>query len=422
MAAEPRAVAFGDRISDLTTVFTPPCPTTWLLTTTKVPSQYPRFPTAGPASCDPPSWEDNISQKGFAYYSPAICPSGFAAGCTISHQPPAEGFQPVSAGETGMYCIPSGFTCTSDTTDFRGGVWGYLRTATASGASVTVGPAIQIRWREQDLANLATDPLSPGTPTTLPPSASSFTTAPEMYPVQPIQPVRPTPETSSETEVSEPRASEPVGYVVVSPPPPTSERSSSIVSPTGVGPAVTSTSEAVVPGPSQTDVTTSDPPGPTSTAGEGGTQTPGGPDRGQSEGGTPDVVSSTSVAAMAMSGILILMILGFLAFGLLRRYRRYRAGETETFVPWQLGTRVKRIFGRWRARLRRADGGFGKRPSKNIDAELGTDGPTPELGAGAPLGTKENPAELEETTERNSWASRMSRVFTARLKKEVWST
>ncbi|XXH02129.1 hypothetical protein Hte_008497 [Hypoxylon texense] len=155
---------FGERLSELTTIFTPPCAITWLLTTTKVPSQYPAFPTTGPISCDPPQWVRNIAEKGFGYYSPAICPSGFTAGCTISDERISEGFPPITAGETAMYCVPSGFTCTSDTTDFRGGIWGFHRTASANGASVTVGPAIQIRWQDKDLFDLATDPLIPGVP------------------------------------------------------------------------------------------------------------------------------------------------------------------------------------------------------------------------------------------------------------------
>ncbi|OAA65517.1 hypothetical protein SPI_02304 [Niveomyces insectorum RCEF 264] len=149
----------------LTTVFTPPCPTTWLVTTTKLPSQFPSFPAAGPVTCDPPAWASNLAGEGFQYYSPAICPDGFAVGpgCSIAATPrTAEGFPAVAADETVAWCVPSGQSCTSDTTDFRGGVWGVSRTATGAGAVVTVGPAMQIRWRDADLAILATHPLTPG--------------------------------------------------------------------------------------------------------------------------------------------------------------------------------------------------------------------------------------------------------------------
>ncbi|KAK6087055.1 oligomeric Golgi complex subunit 5 [Seiridium cupressi] len=154
-------------LAALTTVFTPLCATSWLLTTTKVPSQYPPFPTTGPSSCDPPSWESNIEAQGFQYYSPAVCPSGFDVGpnCEITKTRILQGFPPVADGETAVYCVPSGHTCTTDTTDFRGGVWGFTRAAatpTSGVAVVTVGPALQIRFRDEDLSILETHPLTPG--------------------------------------------------------------------------------------------------------------------------------------------------------------------------------------------------------------------------------------------------------------------
>lgn len=62
--------------------------------------------------------------------------------------------------------------------------------------------------------------------------------------------------------------------------------------------------------------------------------------------------------------------------------------------------------------------------ARNADAELGTDGPLPELGPGDPLGTKENPAELAASVAssvRNSWMSHVSRIFAPRSKKDVGS-
>ncbi|KAM7220183.1 hypothetical protein V8F06_004511, partial [Rhypophila decipiens] len=151
-------------LAALTTVFRPPCPTTWLLTTTKLPSQYPPFPSAGAASCDPPSWNQNLDGAGFQYYSPAICPSGFVVGpsCDLGGARTTEGFPSVAPGETVAYCVPAGLTCTTDTTDFRGGVWGFSRDGTEASATVAVGPAIQIRWVEDDLKILETHPLTPG--------------------------------------------------------------------------------------------------------------------------------------------------------------------------------------------------------------------------------------------------------------------
>ncbi|KAK8088159.1 hypothetical protein PG997_003120 [Apiospora hydei] len=170
-------------LAALTTVFTHSCSESWLLTTTRAPSRYPAFPTGGPASCEPPSWNDNIAFQGIRFYSPAICPSGFSVGpnCGVTKTRTQEGFPPVTSGETVAYCVPSDHTCTTDITDFIGGVWGFA-TATAPGAQVTVAPAIQIRWRDSDLSILQTHPLTPGlllvgdrtlpTSTSPPPAAS----------------------------------------------------------------------------------------------------------------------------------------------------------------------------------------------------------------------------------------------------------
>lgn len=173
-------------LAALTSVFTPPCPTTWLLTTTRLFSQYPAFPTTGPASCDPPSWRTNIANAGFHYYSPAVCPHGFVVGpnCAVTKTRTDEGFPAIDPGETAAYCVPAGLTCTTDLTDYRGGVWGFARDATTPGALVTLGPAVQIRWVEADLTILETHPLTPGlklattsSQTTPPPDMASVTTA-----------------------------------------------------------------------------------------------------------------------------------------------------------------------------------------------------------------------------------------------------
>ncbi|KAK3294221.1 uncharacterized protein B0H64DRAFT_182121 [Chaetomium fimeti] len=167
-------------LAALTSVFTPPCPTSWLLTTTRSFSQYPPFPTTGPASCDPPSWRTNIARAGFHYYSPAICPRGFVVGpnCSITKTRTDEGFPAIAPGETAVYCVPSGLTCTTDLTDFRGGVWGFASGGTTPGALSTVGPAIQIRWVEADLTKFETHPLTPGLE--LPRTSSKKTRTPGM--------------------------------------------------------------------------------------------------------------------------------------------------------------------------------------------------------------------------------------------------
>lgn len=65
-------------LAALTTIFEAPtpCSRTYILTSSKAPSQFPPFPTDGPASCVPPAWVENLSGKGFQFYSPAVCPQG----------------------------------------------------------------------------------------------------------------------------------------------------------------------------------------------------------------------------------------------------------------------------------------------------------------------------------------------------------
>lgn len=112
------------------------------------------------------------------------------------------------------------------------------------------------------------------------------------------------------------------------------------------------------------------------------------------------------------------MFLGFLVVATIRRYRRYRAGEVKTLFPFRVRIWVNRMLGK------RSDALPAHRTTTKPSpkgAELGTDGPTPELGPGYPLGTKENPAELVGSGVRNSWMSQVSRMFTVKLKKEVWS-
>ncbi|KAI1473347.1 hypothetical protein F4774DRAFT_415903 [Daldinia eschscholtzii] len=392
---------FGDRLSELTTVFTPPCQITWLRTTTKVPSQYPTFPTTGPASCDPPSWVDNISQKGFAYYSPAICPEGFMVGCTASDDRSTEGFPVITAGETAVYCVPNGFTCTSDTTDFRGGVWGFRRTETANGSPVTVGPAIQIRWRDADLERLATDPLMPSAAVFTPTSTTSIllTAATSTSTTGRRQIVTPIPTTSTEVEFDEPSLP-----IEVEPDP--------IKTKTEGSPSLPS-----VPLTSKTSIISPVEPSRTSNADNETAAS----QNGAEENNSGSATSNTNTAGMALSGILIGIILGYFATRMFRRYRRYRAGKIERFIPFDVSLLASRVFAKCLGRVPSHQTGALERPSRYVDAELGTDGPIPELGSGDPLGTKENPAELSVHSARNSWVSRMSRIFTVKLRKEVWS-
>jgi hypothetical protein len=67
------------------------------------------LPTDGPdPACDPPSWDDAIGDRGFQFYSPAICPDGFAVGasCTSVQVKTNEGFPSLASGETVAFCVP----------------------------------------------------------------------------------------------------------------------------------------------------------------------------------------------------------------------------------------------------------------------------------------------------------------------------
>ncbi|ORY70928.1 uncharacterized protein BCR38DRAFT_491602 [Pseudomassariella vexata] len=149
-------------LAAMTTAFDFPCPTTWLQSATTAPEHIPPFPTAGPSSCNPPAWASNVAGHGLQYYSPAICPRGFNVGpeCKITKTRAPEGIPAIRSGETVVYCVPRGYTCTTDTAHGQGGVWGY--TSSQGSDSITVGPAIQIRWQSSDLPALETHPLTPG--------------------------------------------------------------------------------------------------------------------------------------------------------------------------------------------------------------------------------------------------------------------
>ncbi|GAP86689.1 hypothetical protein SAMD00023353_2000380 [Rosellinia necatrix] len=470
------AATFTPPLAALTTVFTPPCPITWLLTTTKVPSQYPPFPTTAPASCDPPSWGEYVTSRGFEYYSPAICPSGFYIGpsCIVEKPRTAEGFPTIAAGETAAYCIPNGHVCTSDITDFRGGVWGVLRTdSDVIGPQVTVGPAIQIRWREGDLDALETDPLTPGPKvttiinlvpggsitsapetTTQPPSTSETSTSTRAAPPE-IPIIRTNPKESETTTTrvetsSSPRPSKTTSTTTrISTSLPESFSSGSTFS-TITGSSTSPFSEAPTPTTSQ---------GGQAQNGTGDGPRQFGTSNNDNNNNNNNMPPTLTVAATVLTTVLIVLIVGYSAYSVWRQYRRYRAGEAEGFFLFEMEARVRRRLHLFSFRLQRgsdsltssrsatttrtrtggkagggddddddddddgndnngrASGGRRKKRAKwkTPDAELGTEGPLTELAATHSFGTKENPAELP-APERFSWrsrVSRMSRIFTA---------
>ena len=72
-------------VVELTSIWTPPCMAT--LT----------FMDFDQTDCAPPQYESVWYHGG--YYSPAICPSGYTAGCEVTRQT-------MKAGQTGAICVP----------------------------------------------------------------------------------------------------------------------------------------------------------------------------------------------------------------------------------------------------------------------------------------------------------------------------
>ncbi|KAK4239017.1 hypothetical protein C8A03DRAFT_14585 [Achaetomium macrosporum] len=338
----PTAVHGGTApLAALTSVFTPPCSPTWLLTATSLPSQYPAFPTTGPTSCDPPSWRTNIARAGFHYYSPAICPRGFVVGpsCGLTKTRTAEGFPAVASGETVVYCVPIGLTCTTDTSDFRGGVWGFARDATTFGALVTVGPALQIRWVEADLTMLETHPLTPGLKLARTESGSKATAVSSARAITKGPETRPTASSSS---------------------------TATLITDTDTGPENSLTLIWGTPDP---------------TASLGASNTASSNSDGR--GGLGKLDRGTSIVVIVVVTVVAGIALWTAAFLLIRRYKR-RAGKRN---------------GRSRKKGDEAgpdQGGRDTKANSGIPKSTASPDSTPELDSGSPaIGSTPNPAELE---------------------------
>ncbi|KAI1809698.1 hypothetical protein GGS20DRAFT_264193 [Poronia punctata] len=408
---------FTPPLAALTTIFTPPCPTTWLLTTTKVPSQFPPFPTTASLLCDPPSWDTYIANRGFHYYSPAICPFGFTVGpeCIITNPRTAQGFPTIRDGETAAYCVPSGQTCTSDTSDFRGGVWGVRR---AAGHEATVGPAIQIRWRDQDLSLLKANPLAPDSSITVAPSP--YVTATETEPSS-------TTSTSTDSTVSHTKRPQQTTSSIGGRSSRTTSTSSDLdvssssTQDTGVGTRTTLPPISISPSPTEQTISQPQPSTTPSTTKDASAED-GSDDDDNGSGTSRFLVAATVLLAILMA---IVMLYGFLYY---RRSRVSKAGMFSLFerpflrLPSRSDNGKSRSLSVWpwlkdrkKQREREAESRNEKRRYPSTDTELGTEGPLPELAGRHALGTKENPAELP-VPERWSWMRGMSKIFTTRSK------
>ncbi|KAK7951216.1 uncharacterized protein PG986_006944 [Apiospora aurea] len=403
-------------LAALTTVFTQSCSESWLLTTTQAPSRYPAFPTGGPASCEPPSWNDNIAFQGIRFYSPAICPSGFSVGpnCGVTKTRTQEGFPPVTSGETVAYCVPSDHTCTTDITDFIGGVWGFA-TATAPGAQVTVAPAIQIRWRDSDLSILQTHPLTPGLllvgdrtlPTsTSPPPAASPTEDTSMR----FSTVVPVPSRTSTL----PAASTALLQSTTNPTP-------TNLLPTGASPKNTQPSATL----GQVTSATSPALGGAVDGGGGG----GGGGSPFSDANHKPATQQGSKAAVVLGATFIALAFVVIVIFVLNRWWRKRQRHhhpesgNDHLTPIGVGVwaRCGQKAGSWGVMLRHKSE---RRvyEKQHDDSEAGLGGGivevVVEVEAVPPLGSRANPAELDAVGKRNtqrwSWMSRISEAVSGR--------
>ncbi|KAI1189195.1 hypothetical protein F5B17DRAFT_450435 [Nemania serpens] len=434
-----------------TTIFTPPCSITWFPTATKVPSQYPPAPTQAIVHCEPSFWEKYIEERGFDYYSPAICPSGFYVGpsCIVTRPKTSEGFPAVQDSETAAYCIPHGHVCTSDTTDFReGALWSASRTDTIVGARVTIGPAIQIRGLAEDPESLETYSVWPGTivttttpvltypeeTTDYPYRTRTYSTSTELVSILPLPTSYsslllvgpyPTSQTTSTRNNETETLSSPATSTSETTTPPSSTTTSTSET-TSLPSSTAATASETTTLPSSTAATTSEIttlPSPTAAPASGCPDTETEEGAGKCDGPPANITIATA--------ILTSIIAIFSIYAILRRYRRYRAGDTKEFLPCPFSLSKLSFFSKTSTTTTTTTTktktkttmacGSGKqrwRRSKLPDAELGIDGPVPELGSTYARGTRENPAELP--SERVSWKMRVSRMLlTARARRST---
>ena len=189
---------------------------------------------------------------------------------------------------------------------------------------------------------------------------------------------------------------------------------STVVSPGGSSTVVTVTT--IIPGSSTTGSTTDDEPTGIPTA-----QSPSKPSK---DDGNRIIDNPTALATVFLSSLIAGMALLAIAYVIFRRYRR-KAIARQGNGPEQVGIGV--WVQRSGERLQAVSELQGSSPttwdSWRTRAELGTGGPTPELNARWPLGTRSNPAELDSgevgTHSRWSWISHVSTKLSVQSKKST---
>lgn len=248
----------------------------------------------------------------------------------------------------------SGFACTSDTTDFRGGIWGFVASPTGDGSTFTAGPALQIRWADSDLSLLETHPLTPGLLLAAATSLAESTKAPEPTSGGDLTPSSRTSTTTIPGFSRNPTTSQ---VLPTKTDPPATDPEGTVTSKTNLGLPSTSGSDQ------SSDATRS-----TSSS--------------SPQGGVLTSNSGPTIAIVVLLSTLITIILAAIAFTLVRRRRR--KGEPKAGRSWLSYLRPRNSPSDTRP------------PSYGAqDAELGGPTKAQELGAAYPRGTSQNPAELD---------------------------
>ncbi|KAB5584855.1 hypothetical protein GE09DRAFT_1068458 [Coniochaeta sp. 2T2.1] len=144
----------------LTTIFTQPSGCAWPIQETHASIS---------TSCAPPEFYSVWGYGGF--YSPAVCPSGYTKGCGYTDSRVGGQFS-VTSSETAVWCVPSFYQC------------GYGPYASyTEPLDVSRVPAIQVRWRPEDIslfyAATHTTSTLPSSTTPAPTTASQAPTVSE---------------------------------------------------------------------------------------------------------------------------------------------------------------------------------------------------------------------------------------------------
>lgn len=268
----------------------------------------------------------------------------------------------------------SGFACTSDTTDFRGGIWGFVPT-TSGRATFTAAPALQIRWADSDLSLLETHPLTPGlllAGATQPISVVAASTTRDNTPTPFTTPSTTTSKTSVAGFATNPTLS---STLLTSTTPLTDIVNNPTSNQLPVSASAASSSAVDSFGPA---------PIPPVSKGTGFLSNTG-----------------AKIAVTVLLSVLLAIVLVGTGFVLIRR-RQKGQGLGESLPSWL------------RSRPRTSQAKAGRFRQRSRDAELGSSGKTQELGPGDVLGTAAHPAELEGGGTAGAWRLRLSRILSMR--------